>query len=83
MKKLEDTPRERNTDAVKGERFAFADWITREGIQKHQIFVDEVGTNFHTKQQEHIWTACSESGEWKAWTKLHHDFCCQYNTTTS
>ena len=50
MKKLEDAPRERNTDAVKDERFAFADWIMREGIQKHLIFVDEAGINLHTKR---------------------------------
>ena len=47
MKKLEEAPTECNSQRVKDERFAFANWLMGKGIRQHLItrIVDEAGIN--------------------------------------
>lgn len=50
LKKLEDAPPERNSQAVKNQRFEFAEWLMRNGIQCHLVFIDEAGINLWCKR---------------------------------
>jgi len=50
MKKLEDAPAERNSDATKATRHQYAGWLM-ENIQRYEfVFVDEAGINLWTKR---------------------------------
>ena len=48
MKKLETIPAERNSERVKVERYAFANWLVIEGLNRELIFSDESGFNLWT-----------------------------------
>ena len=50
MKKLEDSPAERNSEAVKNQRRLYADWLLQDGVNNQLVFIDEAGYNLHTKR---------------------------------
>lgn len=50
MKKLEDAPIERNSEATKQARQRYAQWMMQEGMNQHLVFVDEAGFNLHTRR---------------------------------
>ena len=50
MKKLEDSPMERNSDATKVARQNFAHWMTNEGVNQHLVYIDEAGFNLFTRR---------------------------------
>ena len=54
MKKQEDAPVERNSQRVKEERFAFANWLMGEGIRQQLIFVDEAGINLWCRRTREL-----------------------------
>ena len=52
MKKLEDAPAERNSDATKEQRFEYCQWLMGNIQRFDLIFVDEAGINLWLKGPE-------------------------------
>ena len=50
MKKIEDAPRERNSESTKESRKAYAEWLLNIGLQQEIIFIDEAGINLWTRR---------------------------------
>lgn len=50
IKKLEDSPTERNSSSVKNQRRGYAEWLLQDGVNNQLIFIDEAGYNLHTKR---------------------------------
>ena len=50
MKKLEDSPTERNSDRVKNQRLLYANWLLQDGVNQQLVFIDGAGYNLHTKR---------------------------------
>ena len=50
MKKLEDAPAERNSDATKEQRFEYCQWLKGDIQRFDLIFVDEAGINLWLKR---------------------------------
>jgi transposase len=52
LKDVRAVPMQWNTDEVKLERRAYAQWLMNEGVQKNLIFMDEFGANIWTSRSK-------------------------------
>lgn len=50
LKKLEDSPIERNSDRVKTQRHDYAQWLMQDGLHNELVFIDESGINLWTRR---------------------------------
>jgi hypothetical protein len=50
MKKLEDAPSDRNSNATKTSRRDYAQWYMQNAMNANVIFIDECGFNLHTRR---------------------------------
>lgn len=50
LKKVHDVPAQRNSDETKEARSIYADWMYREGLGKHRVYIDEMGFNLYTRR---------------------------------